>query len=105
MKQLIKSRIFIGTFLVIYFAFFVVTVFILEVKEEGLFAGYMEYGFPFTYYHTTCFGAFYSWSGLIGNMLFAAIISFFGGLIASYFLTKFSSPELKLAEFRVKWHI
>src|SRR5215813_12128434 len=103
MKQLLKSKIFIGTFLLAYFSFFAITIFILEVKGKGYGEGHTEYGFPFTYYHTTCFSAFYSWSGLIGNILFATIISFISGFVSSYLWAKLSSPEfqVKLTKFRV----
>jgi hypothetical protein len=100
MKKLIKHKIFIGAFLLTYFLFFAITIYVLEIKKSGFGVGSMNYGFPFTYYTSTCFGGDYSWFGLIGNILFAAILSFVSGLISTQYWLKFSSPE-----FRAKWHI
>jgi hypothetical protein len=100
MKSLIKHKIFIAVFLATYFLFFVVTVFLLELKTQGVGVGSWEYGFPFAYYSSSCFGGNYLLSGLIGNILVAAIFSIAIGLISTHFWLKFSSPE-----FRSKWHI
>ena len=100
MNNLIKHRVFIGTFLLAYFLFFVVTIFILDLKSEGFGVGHLEYGFPFTYYYSSCFSGFYLWLGLIGNILVAGIFSFVIGLVSTHFWLKFSSSE-----FRSKWHI
>lgn len=100
MKKLIKSKIFIITFLIAYFSFFIVTIFLLEIKREGFGVGHLEYGFPFTYYYSHCWGGYYLWLGLIGNILFAFILSSISGLISSHFWLKFSSPE-----FRQKWYL
>lgn len=108
MKNLIKTKIFISTFLVLYFSFFVLTISILEIKSSGIGVGSMDYGFPFTYYSSHCFGGNYDWTGLIGNILFAAVLSFGIGIFVSFswsnslipFWLKVSSPE-----FRAKWHI
>ena len=100
MKELIKHKVFVGAFLTAYFLFFVLTIFILDLKKDGFGVGSIEYGFPFAYYYSHCFGGYYSWLGLTGNILTAAIISFVIGLAAARFWLKFSSPE-----FRAKWHI
>lgn len=104
MKKLIKQMAFIKAFLTAYFllsgVFAVMTISIFDLRKSGFTLGVMEYGFPFTYYTTHCFGANYSWSGLAGNILVAGIFSFGIGLAVSYFRLKFSSPKL-----RGKWHI
>lgn len=100
MRQLIKHKVFIGAFLTAYFLFFTVTVFILDMKKLGIGVGSMEYGFPFAYFYSHCFGGYYSWSGLIGNILTAAIFSVVIGMAAAHFWLKFSSTE-----FREKWHV
>lgn len=100
MKNLIKSKIFIAAFLTSYSLFFVITIFFLDLKRDGFGVGSVEYGFPFAYYFSHCFGGYYSWSGLAGNILTAAMISGVIGLVVARFWLKFSSPE-----FRVKWHI
>ena len=100
MRNLIKHKLFIAVFLTTYFLFFVVTVSLLNLKKEGLGVGSFEYGFPFAYYYSHCFGWYYSWFGLIGNILVAAIFSIIIGLISTHSWLKFSSPE-----FRSKWHI
>jgi len=100
MKRLIKHKVFISAFLTAYFLFFVLTIFIFDLKKSGIGVGSMEYGFPFSYYYSHCFGGYYSWSGLMGNILTATILSTIIGLAAAHFWIKFSSPE-----FRAKWHI
>jgi len=104
MKQLIKHRVFIGAFLTVYFllsvVFLIMTTSIFNWQKTGITLGVMEYGFPFTYYTTHCFGSDYSWLGLAGNILTAAFFSFMVGLVITLFWLKFSSPE-----FRAKWHI
>ena len=79
---------------------FVTTIFILDLKKSGIGVGSMEYGFPFAYYYSHCFGGYYSWTGLTGNILTAAILSVVIGLISTHFWLMLSSPE-----FRAKWHI
>jgi len=100
MKILLKSKIFIGAFLLIYSSFFALTIFVLELKIDGLGIGHKIYGFPFGYYYSSCFGGDYLWEGLLANILFAAGLGFAGGLTVSYFWMKFSSPE-----FRAKWYL
>jgi hypothetical protein len=100
MKNLIKHKVFISAFLLTYFLFFVVTIFILDLKKDGFGVGHLEYGFPFAYYYSHCFGGYYLWFGLIGNILVAAGLSIVIGLVSTHFWLKFSSPE-----FRAKWHI
>jgi hypothetical protein len=70
------------------------------LKKSGVGIGSMEYGFPFTYYYSHCFGGYYSSLGLMVNILTAAIASFTIGLIATHLWLKFSSPD-----FRAKWYI
>ena len=100
MKSYIKSKAFISIFLVTYFLFFVVTISILDLKTEGVGIGHLEYGFPFTYYYSHCFGGYYLWFGLIGNILAAATFSIVIGLVSTHFWLKFSSPK-----FRSKWFV
>ncbi len=100
MKNLIKHKVFISTFLLTYFLFFLITINILDLKRDGIGVGSMDYGFPFIYYSSHCFGGNYFLLGLIGNILVAAIISFLAGLVASHFWIKFSSPA-----FRAKWYL
>jgi len=100
MRKLIRQKIFISAFLLTYFLFFVTTIFILDLKKSGFGVGNLEYGFPFAYYHSHCFGGYYSWFGLAGNILTAGIFSLMAGLLASHLWLKFSSSG-----FRAKWHI
>ena len=100
MKNLIKHKVFIAAFLMAYFLFFVITIYVLNLKTGGIGAGSIDYGFPFIYYSSNCYGGSYLWSGLIGNILVAAIISFVTGLVSTHFRIKFSSPE-----FRAKWYL
>ncbi len=100
MNNLIKHKVFISTFLPAYFLFFAITIFILDLKSEGVGVGHLEYGFPFTYYYSHCFGGYYLWFGLIGNILVAAIFSIVIGLVSTHFWLKFSSQE-----FRSKWFV
>jgi hypothetical protein len=100
MKNLIKNKVFISMFLLAYFLFFVITIYVLDLKTSGFGVGSMDYGFPFTYYSSHCFGGNYLWVGLIGNIIVATAISFIVGLISTHFWLKFSSPQ-----FRAKWHI
>lgn len=100
MKDLIKSKIFISTFLTAYFLFFIITVCIFDFKRKSFGAGNFDYGFPFAYYHSNCFGGDYLWTGLVNNILFAAFLSFGIGLASVIFWRKVSSPE-----FRKKWYL
>lgn len=100
MKNLIKSRTFIISFLISYFAFFILTIFVFDIKSSGIGVGSMNYGFPLTYFQSHCFGGTYSWLGLIGNVIFAGVLSFFIGFAAAHLNVKFSLPE-----FRAKWHL
>lgn len=98
MKRIIKHKTFIGAFLTAYFIFFLITIPVLNLKNDGFGVGSVEYGFPFTYYYSHCFGGYYSWFGLMGNIFTAAIFSVVTGLVVTRFWLKFSSPE-----FRAKW--
>ncbi len=103
MKNLIKHKVFIAAFLLTYFLFFVLTInfALAEISAGGTITlGSTNYGFPFVYYSSHCFGGNYLWSGLIGNIFAAAILSFIVGLISAHFWLKFLSPE-----FRAKWYL
>lgn len=95
MRKLIKHKVFIGAFLIAYSLFFVITIFILDLKSPGIGVESMNYGFPFAYYSSHCFGGYYSWLGLTGNILAAAIFSFAVGSATTYFWLKFSLPEFR----------
>lgn len=109
MRNLIKHKIFISAFLLTYFLFFGITVFLLELKKEGVgIIGHTEYGFPFGYYYSHCWGGHYLWCGLIGNILFATVLSIAIGLASTHFWLKFLLPlwqEISSPEFRSKWYI
>jgi hypothetical protein len=108
MKNLIKRRIFIGAFLTSYFLFFVITVSILDFKRAGFGVGHAEHGFPFAYYYSHCFGGYYLWLGLAGNILTAAVLSFVTGLFSAHFWTRWLVPfwqTVSSPEFRAKWYI
>jgi hypothetical protein len=65
-------------------------------------------GFPFTYYFSTCFGGGYYYSGLVSNILFAGLVSFFIGLFLSFIWARFVTPTLikvSSPEFQAKWHL
>lgn len=100
MKKFIKSNVFIAAFLLTYVSFFVVTMWLFQTTRDGFGVGHTEYGYPFGYYYSHCFGGYYLWSGLLGNILFAFGLSFGIGLIASYSWQKISSPE-----FRQKYYL
>ena len=85
MRNLIKHKVFIAVFLSTYFLFFLVTVFLLEMKRRGVGVGSMDYGFPFTHYSSNCFGGNYLWFDLMGNILVAAIFSILAGLVSTHF--------------------
>ena len=100
MKRLVKTKIFAFAFFATYFTFFFVTVFLLDIKRDGFGEGSLEFGFPFAYYHSTCFGGGYFWTGLAGNMIVAAVLSCGAGLAAACAWSRISSPE-----FRAKWYL
>ena len=100
MKNLVKSRIFIVSFLISYFAFFILTILVFDIKSSGIGVGSMNYGFPFIYFQSHCFGGNYNWLGLMGNIFFAGILSFIIAFGVSNLKEKLSSPE-----FRAKWYL
>lgn len=100
MINLVKNRIFIISFLISYFAFFILTIFVFDIKRSGFGVGSMDYGFPFTYFQSHCFGGNYDWLGLIGNVIFAGLLSFFIAFGVANVREKLSSPE-----FRAKWYL
>lgn len=89
MKNLINSKIFIATFLITHFVFSFFTI----TLESG-FGTVSEYGFPYTYYYSTCFGGGYSWMGLVGNIIFATIFSFIVGIIFKIIWLQIESKKL-----------
>ena len=108
MKDLIKHKVFIGMFLLSYFLFFFMTIYVLDIKRNGLGGGHIEYGFPFSYYYSHCFGGHYIYQGFLGNLFIASLLATFIGLISSFLINrilpqiiaKVSSPE-----FRSKWYL
>ena len=100
MIGLIRSRIFAAAFFVSYFLFFYVTIFVLEIQGPGFGVGHTEYGFPLTYYYSHCFGGYYIWSGLIGNAIFASLMSAVIALACSRVWIQLWSPQ-----FRAKWYL
>ena len=108
MKSLLKSKIFIAAFLLTYFLFFVLTIYVLEVKTAGFGAGSWEYGFPFTYYYSNCYGGGYVWSGLFGNIFVAGIFGVVSGIVSTFFWRNHLLPflqKISSEEFRKKWYI
>ena len=97
MKQLLRTRVFAAAFFLLYAAYFALT---LDVQRPGFGVGHVEYGFPFTYYYSHCFGGHYLWLGLIGNAAFAGTLSIAFGLWAAHLARKLSTPE-----FRAKWYL
>lgn len=100
MKKLIGHKAFIGAFLTTYGLFFVLTMYVFEFKYDSLGVSNYEYGFPFAYYHESCYGGSYLWGGLFDNILSAAVLSGAVGLLFAHLWLKFSATE-----FRAKWHI
>lgn len=108
MKNILKSKVFIGTFLVTYFSFFILTILVLDIKSEGLGVGHWGHGFPFTYYYSSCWGGAYIWGGLIGNIFTAGILGVAGGVFSVYSWKNHLIPfwqKVSSEEFRTKWHI
>ncbi len=99
MKNLLRNRIFIATFLLTYFSFFAITMWLFEFRSHDV-ATTTNYGFPFTYFRSTCFGGNYIWQGFAGNIVFSLGMSFVAGSLFSSIKTKLSSPE-----FRSKWYL
>ena len=96
MKNLIKSKIFVSAFLLFYFSFFIFTIFIFDFKTESGGVENFDYGFPFSYFHEHCFGGNYLWFGLLKNILFATVCSYFVGLIFNLIWSKISSRRIEL---------
>ncbi|NNE68137.1 MAG: hypothetical protein HKN33_16355 [Pyrinomonadaceae bacterium] len=108
LTDILCSRGFIAAFLIGYFGFFVLTIGILEVQGPGFAAGWVEYGFPFTYYISTCFGGDYISMGLLGNVLFAVILSGVTSLIINVIwcnVIKRSIDSFDSDAFRKKWYL
>ena len=108
MVKLIKHNSFIVGFLASYFLFFLFTVFLFEFKSAGIGIGSAAYGYPFTHYYSHCFGGYYIYTGLLGNILFAAILGTILGLVFSYLWNNCVTPAWKKVtsdEFRKKYHL
>ncbi len=105
MSKFVKNRMFITVFLAAYFLFFSLTAF---VPYAGIGVGHIQYGFPFTYYYSHCYGGYYLWSGLIGNCLAGAGFSLIAGLFSTYLWLSWLMPlweEVSSPEFRAKWYL
>jgi len=100
MAHLVDSRAFGIAFFAFYFLFFVSTIFVFDIRRPSIGIGSADHGFPFAYYHSHCFGGFYIWSGLLGNIVFASILSGFFGLAVAKTWQNLSSPE-----FRARWYL
>ncbi|MCA1589126.1 MAG: hypothetical protein LC734_01800 [Acidobacteria bacterium] len=100
MKHIIGTNLFAAVFFTSYFAFFVVTIFVLNIQRPGVGLGHTEYGFPFGYYYDHCFRGYYIWTGLVTNMVIAAVISALVGIGVGVVRSKVSSPA-----FRAKWYL
>lgn len=100
MRELLRSQVFIDAFLIIYAAFFVVTQGILDISAPGFGVGTVNHGFPFTYFVSSCFGGVYVYSGLLGNILFAAILGTIIGVFCAYVWKTLSSED-----FRKRWNL
>jgi hypothetical protein len=100
MKALIRSRAFITSFIISYYSYFLITIRISNISRPGIGVGDQEFGFPFTYYEWTCFGGGYVYSGLFGNILFAALIGTILGIFCAYVWKTLASED-----FRRKWHL
>ena len=83
MAHVIRHKVFIYSFLATYFLFFIVTIYVFEIKAAGV-AMSLEYGFPFTYYLSHCFGGTYLYSGLLGNVFFALTLATAVAMVCSY---------------------
>jgi hypothetical protein len=100
MKELIRSRVFISSFIIAYFSYFLITISKLNISGPGYGAGSVEYGFPFTYYESRCFGENFYPLGLLGNILFAALIGTIIGIFCAYVWKTLASED-----FREKWNL
>jgi len=98
MRDLIKQKAFIATFLIASSAICLISLIPIpfQTLSETLFgdepiklvAGATFYGFPFNYYASHCYGGNYYYPGLVGNILFAAILGTILGLIFSFLWKK-----------------
>lgn len=108
MKDLVRHKAFIFSFLLSYFGYFLLTVVILEVRQPQIGAGNAAYGYPFVYLYTSCYGGYYSYLGLLGNILFAAVLGTIVGLLFSYLWKNLFVPawtKVTSDEFRTKYHL
>jgi hypothetical protein len=99
MKRLIKTKVFGVAFFASYIAA-VIAAWSVEGWNPSIGVGSTNYGFPFTYYSSHCFGGGYVVPGLLGNAAFGCLIATGFAFAASNMWTKFSSPE-----FRTKWYL
>lgn len=105
---LLRSKVFITGFLAAYTTFFVLTLFIYPSNGRGFGVGTVYYGYPFTYYFSTCFSGGYLYTGLFGNILFAAVISLLMGMFATLIADRLVKPACRFVaseEFHRKWYL
>jgi hypothetical protein len=100
MKELIRSRVFISSFIIAYFSYFLVTIWILKIARPGFGVGTVDYGYPFAYCGSACFGESFYPLGLLGNILFAALIGTIVGVFCAYVWKTLASED-----FRSKWDL
>ena len=108
MKDLIKHPVFIVIYLAGYSGFFVVTILLFDMSSPGFGVGSVDYGFPFVYYSTHCFGENYNLEGLFGNIVFATLISCGLGVFCSGVWSLAVKPRLAgidLEELKRKWYL
>lgn len=98
-RYLLRSRAFIVGFQVTYFLHFLLTAGVFELFSGGtLFS--TTYGFPFTYYASGCYGGNYYVPGLLGNILFAAVLGTIIGVFCAYVWKTLASED-----FRKRWNL
>lgn len=100
MREKLSSKVFSISFFAVYFGFVIATMYLFEFSSPGFGVGHVEYGFPFKYYYSHCFGGYYIWTGLVANLTVGAVFSFLTALSLENLRRKLSSPE-----FRARWHI
>ena len=106
--EIARKPIFIEVFVAVYFGFFILTMGILNVRRPGFAVGSTEYGFPFTYYQSHCFGGEYVYSGLLLNVMTALVLAAAVSLFVNAYWFLGIKPKLEtldLDELRRKWFI
>ncbi len=99
-KSLLRLPIFIYGFIVTYFSYFLVTIGVLDLSRPGVGVGIEHHGYPFTYYTSNCWGGAYFLPGLLGNILFAALVGTIVGLVCAYIWQTVARED-----FRKRWHL